>query len=333
MLEVEYPALQPAERLFLEVHGYVVLRDVLAAPQIERLRDAIYALESSYRRTGRLPTSSSGECEGSDPNGCTVIANDTEDYFNLENIPHLGECFLDYVLHPKLRGVMQEMVGSRIRLEQSDAHIRRPGTAPYDGHGGANPWGFHGGSRAELGRCNAHVAQGLYRFPFCKTLTNLTDLTCPADGGTMVIPGSHKIDPTVDPQAVIDAALADPRLVHQVIAPAGSTICFHESLLHCSGRITSGGRDRVLVITGWSPTHYQPYHKGFEPDPQLIARLGPDSEEAELLSGSRRWGMHLPPVLEGGTGTVDYGVVNAAGVTALGDLPASTQSAAARSRL
>jgi hypothetical protein len=326
MIDAKYPALQPAERLHLELHGYVLLQGVLSAPEVRRLREALYALEAAYRRTGRLPVAGTP----SDPNGCTVVASDTEEYFNLENIPHLGQCFLDYVLHPKLRGVMQEMVGSRIRLEQSDAHIRRLGTPPHDGDGGLNPWGFHGGTRAELGRCSSHVSQGLYRFPFCKTLTNLTDLSCSADGGTMVIPGSHKLDPTVDPQAVIDAALADPeRLVHQVVAPAGSTLCFHESLLHCSGRITSG-RDRVLVISGWSPSHYQAYHRGFEPDAELIAKLGPESAEAELLSGSRRWGVSLPPLQGGSSRTVDYGRANAAGAAALGDLPRTTAAACAR---
>eukprot|EP01050_Picozoa_sp_SAG11_P010063 SAG11_NODE_989_length_6272_cov_18.066256_4_plen_84_part_00 len=56
---------------------------------------------------------------------------------------------------------------------------------------------------------------------------------------------------------------------------------FHESLLHASGTITSG-RDRLLVITGWSPCHYQPYHPGFEPDPALLRRVAPDV--AALLS-------------------------------------------------
>ena len=73
-----------------------------------------------------------------------------------------------------------------------------------------------------------------------------------------LLAGSHKIDPSVPSQEIIDAAVADwDNNVHQVVAPAGSVLCFHESLLHASGRITSG-RDRLLVISGWSPCHYQP---------------------------------------------------------------------------
>ena len=70
------------------------------------------------------------------------------------------------------------------------------------------------------------------------------------------------------------------------MAPAGSTVCFHESLLHASGQITSG-KDRLLVISGWSPCHYQPYHPGFEPDAELLSTV--DDDVAALLSGSQRW--------------------------------------------
>ena len=43
----------------------------------------------------------------------------------------------------------------------------------------------------------------------------------------MVIAGSHKIDAGVDPEQIIAAAAVDPSLIHQVIAPAGSTLIFY----------------------------------------------------------------------------------------------------------
>jgi hypothetical protein len=36
-----------------------------------------------------------------------------------------------------------------------------------------------------------------YKFAYVKTLTNLTDLAGPEDGGTLVIRGSHKLGPDV----------------------------------------------------------------------------------------------------------------------------------------
>ena len=203
-----------------------MLKSVLTTAEIEALTDAIYLLERAFRQTGSLPTTG----PISDKHGSTIIASEAEDYFNMENIPHLGTPFLEYVLHPRLLGVMEEMVGSRLRLEQSDAHIRRQGfdvsmlqadvrrqSTPQTRE--SNPFGFHGGASAELGRANSHVSGGLYRFPFVKTLTNLTDLDDESDGGTMVIPGSHKIDPSVPAQDIIDAAMADPdRNIHRIVS-------------------------------------------------------------------------------------------------------------------
>ena len=47
-----------------------------------------------------------------------------------------------------------------------------------------------------------------------------------------MIAGSHKIDPTVDTAEIIEAAIADPSLIHHVVAPAGSTLVFFESTIH-----------------------------------------------------------------------------------------------------
>lgn len=74
------------------------------------------------------------------------------------------------------------------------------------------------------------------------------------DGGTLCVAGSHKIDPTVDPQDIIKAAYEDPTLLHHVVAPAGSTMIFFESTIHASGIIRSG-KDRPLIISGFSPAN------------------------------------------------------------------------------
>ena len=42
---------------------------------------------------------------------------------------------------------------------------------------------------------------------------------------------------------------ADPSLVHQVVAPAGSTLLFGETLVHATGPITSE-RERTIITTG-----------------------------------------------------------------------------------
>eukprot|EP01043_Picozoa_sp_COSAG02_P052276 COSAG02_NODE_5606_length_4192_cov_4.811630_3_plen_350_part_00 len=284
-------ALTPAERLHLEVHGYCVLPNVLNRSEIDALRAATYEIEEAFR--GGEDTLAAWRARA-DPHGVTNLASTSTDYFNIENIPHLHQAFQDYVFHPRLLAIVQEIVGGRVRLEQSDAHIRRDVLQPAERQArraaGTEPPvrenpGFHGGLRANLGRATPHLQHGLYHFSFVKTLTNLSDLSDPDDGGTLVIAGSHKINEAVDPEHIIEAAQKDMSLIHQVIAPAGSTLVFYESLIHASGEIRSG-RDRPLVISGWSPCNFQPWTH-FDPCPALLQRC--NEEQRELLTGSRRW--------------------------------------------
>ena len=256
-----FPALTPAQRLHLEVYGYVVLENLLTQAEIAALLEGIYRIEADFQRTGQLP---GANCH---------LSSSTRQFFRIDNLPHLAPCFYDYLTHPRILGMAEEIVGGTVRLEQSDAHIRRPdGEQKYSFHRGINP-------------AYAHTDKGLYHFSFVKALTNLTDLG-PDDGGTTVIPGTHKIPQEVDHQAIINAALADPTLVHQVEAPAGSTLLFYESLMHSSGIIRSQ-RDRVLILGGYTPTMFQAWN-GYDPDPEFVAGL--PAERAALLTGGAKYG-------------------------------------------
>ncbi len=259
-----FPALTPAQRLYLDINGYVIIENVLADTEVQILLDTIYQIEDRYRKTGELP---GANCH---------LSSASEEFFRLDNLPHLAPCFYAYLTHPHLVGMAEEIVGGSVRLEQSDAHIRRPLKDPdtparYGFHRGINP-GY------------SHIANGLYHFSFIKTLTNLTDLG-PDDGGTAVIAGTHKVPAEVDQQAIVEAALADPRMIHQVEAPAGSTLLFFEATLHSSGIIKSD-RDRVLVLGGYTPTMFQTWH-GYEPDPEFARQL--PEEQRALLTGERKY--------------------------------------------
>ena len=81
--------------------------------------------------------------------------------------------------------------------------------------------------------------------------------------------------------------MEDPRLIHQVEAPAGSTLLFFESLMHSHG-IMGSGRERVLVLGGYTPTMFQTW-RGYEPSADFVATL-PDEHRA-LLTGEARYGV------------------------------------------
>ena len=104
--------------------------------------------------------------------------------------------------------------------------------------------------------------------------------------GTTVVSGTHKVPTDVAQEDIIKAAMADPRLIHQVEAPAGSTLLFYEALLHSSGIIKSD-RDRVLIIGGYTPTMFQTWN-GYEPDLDFAGELS--EEHRALLTGEIKYG-------------------------------------------
>jgi hypothetical protein len=254
-----FPALTPGQRLHLEVHGYVVVESVFSADECEEMKRDLYAIEEAFKATGDLPN-------GMDPNQFSWFTATEEDFFRVDNIPHLCESFYKYVTHPRLLAMMEEITGVEVRLEQSDAHIRRPthGGKPTKGR---HRYGLHGGQRGYMGRAFEHTDKGLFHYSFVKTLTNLTDLG-PDDGGTVVIAGSHKIDSTVDPSEIIEAAMENPSLIHHVVAPAGSVLVFYEATMHASGIIDSD-KDRLLMISGYTPANMGTW-MGYQPDPIFL---------------------------------------------------------------
>ena len=115
----------------------------------------------------------------------------------------------------------EELVGGSVRLEESEAAVNE--RDPEIDLAAEPRYGFHTGTSPDVG---TYVENGLYHCTFVKTLTNLTELG-PDDGGTVVIAGSHKVK--CDRETIIAAAYEDPALIHQVVAPAGSTLLFGEA--------------------------------------------------------------------------------------------------------
>jgi ectoine hydroxylase-related dioxygenase (phytanoyl-CoA dioxygenase family) len=263
------PALTPAQRLHLDVYGYVVIENVLTPAEVEQLRNDIYDIERRFRAGDSLETLKP-----------TFLDSESEDYFRIDNLPHIAPSFFDYVTHPRLVGMAEEAIGGPARLSASDAHIRRapadPDQLPYTTDG------FHRGSHGMAGT----IANGLYHFSLVNTLTNLTDLG-EGDGGTMLIPGTHKLPGDLDRQAIVDAAMGDPSLIHHVEAPAGSTLLFFETLLH-SGGIIRSGKDRVLVVSRYTPPMFATY-SGNEPASELVRHLPEDYQHFFLGWHSYKW--------------------------------------------
>ena len=260
-----FPALTPAQRYHLDVFGYVVVENTLSTDEVGTLLEAMQQLKADLEAAG----------EGTFVRGCRFSAHHPH-HSHLAHILEAHPAIYDYLTHPRLVGLVEELVGGTVRLEESEAVInsRAPDSA-WDGH-----YGFHTGTRLDIG---TYVENGLYHCTFVKTLTNLTDLG-PDDGGTVCIAGSHKIK--VSREEIIACAYEDRSLIHQVVAPAGSTLLFGEALIHATGHLTSDC-ERVIVIGGYTPTMFQAWN-GQEPSAEFVETKVEERDRA-LISGSDKW--------------------------------------------
>ena len=100
-----------------------------------------------------------------------------------------------------------------------------------------------------------------------------------------MIAGTHKLQTDVAQEEIVAAALEDPSMIHQVEAPAGSTLLFYESLIHAAGIIKSD-KDRLLILGGYMPTMFQAW-MGYDPDPDFAAAVS--DEPRSLLTGESKF--------------------------------------------
>lgn len=249
------PPLTDAQRLHFDIYGFVLLPGALTATEVEDLRRAMRRLNGEHDlATHRI-------------------------YLNadLPHIRHFGHlleydpAFLRYATHPRLVAAAEEVVGGRVRIEETEAIInRRDAGADLEAlrRQRKRPTGFHTGTEHGWG---TYEEGGRLHCLFVKTLAYLTDVG-PEDGGTAVIPGSHRL--SWPDEQIIAAARDDPSLVYQVEAAAGSVLLFCESLIHSTTAITSD-RERMIVVTGYTPPMMQVW-PGNEPSPAFVESLPPD---------------------------------------------------------
>jgi hypothetical protein len=259
-------SLTPAQRFHLDVYGYVLLENVLTPDEVARMKAALYRMNADP-----------------DLEAQKVYSHGRGDHYRL--FGHLVEydpALLEYAVHPNLVPLVEDLVGGAVRLEESEAIInRRNPNADLEAlrQRRSTPVGFHTGTRHGWG---TYTERDRFHCIFVKTLAYLTDVG-PEDGGTAVIPGSHKM--SWSQQEMIDAALADPRLIHQVVASAGSVLLFPESLIHSTTEILSD-QERVILVSGYTPTMVRPW-MGNEISPAFIETLPDDIRP--IISGEANW--------------------------------------------
>lgn len=237
-----FPALTPAQRYHLEIFGYVIVQNTLSHDECAQILEALQRIKAELRELTRERL----------PHEPFAQINQLHHVF-MGGLLQADPVLTAFVSHPRLVGMAEELIGGEARLLEYNAHINsRVPDATFDD---APRFGFHRGIDVPFG---SHQKNGLYHCNFVKTLTNLTDLG-DDDGGTVVVAGSHKLD--LSDAEMIQCAYADRSLIHQVVAPAGSTLLFSETLIHATGQIRSD-RERAVLIGGYGASMFPYWDRG-----------------------------------------------------------------------
>ena len=268
VFERPFPALTPAQRYHFEIFGYVVVPGVLSPAECGIIRSALQGVKRDLRARAPGHVRQPGEAQ-------FII--DQPHHVFMGSIREADPAITAYAAHPRLVGLAEEVIGGEARIVELNAHINSRN--PEDKFEAEPKFDLHNGIDVPYG---AHTQNGLFHCSFVKTLTNLTELG-PDDGGTVVIAGSHKLD--LPHEQMIACAYADRSLIHQVIAPAGSTLLFAETLIHATGRIRSD-RERAIIVCGYGTRQF-PYWDGGEMTPEFQAQI-PEHMQT-LFFGKAHW--------------------------------------------
>jgi len=99
----------------------------------------------------------------------------------------------------------------------------------------------------------------------------------PGDGGTMVIPGSHKSNfphPQFGEHVIAEGASVEGAAgAIEVHMKAGDAILFVDAIAHGSAKRSNPGQRRFIVYRYGSTWNF--FRWGYRPSPELLARLTP----------------------------------------------------------
>jgi ectoine hydroxylase-related dioxygenase (phytanoyl-CoA dioxygenase family) len=242
-----------------DLRGYVILRHAIDPQHLAELNAA-------FDRFPDVPFLGWwGNVQRLDNNGTTGV--------ELQNIVEAGEPFEKLIDHPAWAPRLLRYCGENetyvkgLFIDECFASIRRTG--------GFFP--IHSGGQDGVVRNQYRFINGVFRCGQVNALMALTDIG-PGDGGTLVVPGSHKSSflPEEVHQKYQDRKnyTTLPEEAVEVRLDAGDVLLFVDALMHGATERTNPGERRV-VIYRYGPIWGRTRH-GFEYSEELLARLTPE---------------------------------------------------------
>lgn len=242
-----------------DLYGYVILKKAIDPQHLAELNAA-------FDRFPDLPYLGwHGNVQRLDNNGKAGI--------ELQNIVEAGEPFEKLIDHPSWIERLHRYCGEKgtyvdgLFIDECFASIRRTG--------GFFP--IHSGGQDGIVRNQYRFVNGKFRCGQVNILLALTDFG-PGDGGTLIIPGSHKasfLHPEI-PENYGDRGEYKvlPAGAIEVHIDAGDAIMFVDALMHGATSRTNPGERRAVIYRygpSWGTTRH-----GFRYSEKLLSRLTPE---------------------------------------------------------
>lgn len=211
-IDASSPELGPTVAAVVEEHGYAVVTGLLDPSGCADLVDEVERIEREHE----IPFGK----------------NDFEGFHTrrIFNLIARSPVFRDLVLNPRLSEITEAVLGDGFLLSGTTSMHLHPGETPQ----------------------LLHADDGMISLPrphpatLLTTLWSLSPFT-EANGGTRVVPGSHRFESMPKPGQAIDSI--------GVAMPAGSAVVLHGSTWHGGGANTTADEQRyglsIQFVAGW----------------------------------------------------------------------------------
>jgi hypothetical protein len=253
------------DNYLFDLRGYLVLPGALTAEEVTALNDGLDAIPSI--RPGEWYGYVHGHQYGS------------TDGLNYQQVYEGGVPFEQLIDHPSWIDKVKHFVGGEgtfdynhgpLFIDENFANFREPGQAI----------GLHSGGHAGSKRNQFRFKDGRFMCGQINILIALTDIG-PGDGGTMIIPGSHKANfehPHIHQHKMAENASVDGiEESIEIYMNAGDAILFVDTLAHGSAKRSNEGIRRIIV-NRYGPS-WGIFRHGYAPSPELLDRLTPERRQ------------------------------------------------------
>jgi len=249
------------ERYLFDLNGYIVVKNALNKFEIKACNNIIDKLKNLKHREWR------GYVHGHNYGG--------KEGLNLQQIYEAGKPFEKLIDHPSWIHHMLEFVGGEdtfdhnhgpLFIDENFANVRGPGDAI----------GIHSGNHEGTQRGHYRYENGKFHCGQINILLALNDIG-PGDGGTVVIPSSHKANfkhPEFDKNKMFKDKLSHADLMtasKEIYLKAGDGLLFVDSLCHGSAKRVNKGERRV-VIYRYGPS-WGFFRHPYRPSKKLLKNL------------------------------------------------------------